>query len=114
MLGISLWFNNPKVHLAKKLFHLRFHRGIHLDERRPEAFEAFARHFLRRVNAEFAALPREIIPPWFTLIACPMSYLTGRGDFARGVVELVAIHCSSRRESAHSFFGWFQWSQHGK
>ena len=34
---------------------LRFHRGIHLDQRRPGAFEAFARNFLRPVDAEFAA-----------------------------------------------------------
>src|SRR2546425_13131131 len=47
--------------------HFRLHRGIHLDERWPGAFEAFARQFLRRVNAEFAAA----------------------GDFAGGVVEHV-------------------------
>ncbi len=50
-----------------KSFHFRLHRGIHLDERRPGAFETFARDFLRRVDAEFAAA----------------------GDFARGVVEHV-------------------------
>ena len=50
---------------AKKLFHLRLHSFIHLDERRPGAFEAFAGEFLRRINAEFAAA----------------------GDFAGGVVE---------------------------
>jgi hypothetical protein len=38
------------------------HGFIHLDQRRPRMFEAFAGQFLRRVNAEFAALPREIIP----------------------------------------------------
>ncbi len=52
---------------SKKLFHLRLHRGIHLDERRPGAFEAFAGEFLRRVEAEFAAA----------------------GDFTRRVVEHV-------------------------
>ena len=39
----------------EKLFHLRLHRRIHLDERRPRAFEAFAGEFLGRVDAEFAA-----------------------------------------------------------
>ena len=43
------------------------HGFIHLDQRRPGAFEAFARNFLRRVNAEFAAA----------------------GDFAGGVVKHV-------------------------
>ena len=52
---------------SKKLFHLRLHRRIHLDERWPGAFEAFAGEFLRRVDAEFAAA----------------------GDFAGGVVEHV-------------------------
>ena len=52
---------------SEKLFHLRLHRRIHLDERRPGAFETFAGNFLRRINAEFAAT----------------------GDFARGVVEHV-------------------------
>lgn len=36
---------------AKKLFHLRLHAFIHLDERRPFAFETFARNFLRRADA---------------------------------------------------------------
>jgi hypothetical protein len=45
--------------------------------------------FLRRVNAEFAA----------------------DGDSAGGVVEH-ANDRSSRRESAHSFFGWFQLREH--
>ena len=52
---------------TKKLFHLRLHRRIHLDERRLGALEVFAGEFLRRVNAEFAAA----------------------GDFAGGVVEHV-------------------------
>jgi hypothetical protein len=34
---------------------LRLHAFVHLDERRPGAFETFARQFLRRINAEFAA-----------------------------------------------------------
>jgi len=51
----------------KKFLHLRLHRSIHLDERRPGAFEAFAGVFLSRINAEFAAA----------------------GDFAGGVVEHV-------------------------
>ena len=33
---------------------------IHFNQRRPGAFVAFAGNFLRRVNAQFAALPREI------------------------------------------------------
>ena len=44
-----------KSQFAKELFHLRLYRGIHLDERRPGAFEDFARQFLCRINAEFAA-----------------------------------------------------------
>ena len=44
-----------KSQFSKELFHLRLHHGIHLDERRPGAFETFARQFLRRINAEFAA-----------------------------------------------------------
>jgi hypothetical protein len=40
---------------AQDFFHLRLHRFIHLNQRRPGAFEAFAGNFLRRVNAEFAA-----------------------------------------------------------
>ena len=44
-----------------------FVRRNPVDERRPGAFEAFARQFLRRINAEFAAA----------------------GDFAGGVVEHV-------------------------
>ena len=40
---------------AEKLFHLRLHRFIHANQRRPGAFETFARNFLRRVNAELAA-----------------------------------------------------------
>ena len=51
---------------SEKFARLRLHRGIHLDERRPGAFEAFARKFFRRVNDEFAAA----------------------GDLACGVVEL--------------------------
>ena len=43
------------------------HIFIHLDERRPGAFEAFARNLLRGVDAEFAA----------------------HRDLARGVVEHV-------------------------
>ena len=46
---------------------LRLHAFIHLDERRPGAFETFAGNFLRRVNAQLAAA----------------------GDFARRVVEHV-------------------------
>ena len=34
----------------KKSFYLHFHLFIHLDERRPNAFETFAGEFLRRVN----------------------------------------------------------------
>ena len=49
------------------LFHLRLHTFIHLDERRPGAFETFAGNFLRRVNAQLAAA----------------------GDFARRMVEHV-------------------------
>jgi len=37
------------------LVNLRLHRGIHLDERRPGTFEAFAGEFLGRVYAQFAA-----------------------------------------------------------
>jgi len=37
------------------LFHLRLHHFIHLDERRPGAFETFARNLLRRVDAGLAA-----------------------------------------------------------
>ena len=44
------------------------------------------REFLRRINAEF----------------------TAAGDFARGGVEHVRSHCSSRRESAHSCRARFQ------
>jgi hypothetical protein len=47
---ISFWLLR-----VEKLFHLRLHRVIHLDERRPGAFEAFAGELLRRVDAEFAA-----------------------------------------------------------
>jgi hypothetical protein len=37
--------------------HINFllHRCIHLDERRPRAFETFAGNFLRRVKAALAA-----------------------------------------------------------
>jgi len=49
------------------LFHLRLYRRIHLDERRPGAFEAFAGEFFRRDNAQLPAA----------------------GDFAGGVVEHV-------------------------
>ena len=52
---------------AEKFFHLRLHVFIHLDERRPGAFETFAGEFLRRVDAEFAAA----------------------GDFAGGVIQHV-------------------------
>ena len=34
---------------------LSVHRFFHLDKRRPGAFETFARQFVRRVEAEFAA-----------------------------------------------------------
>ncbi len=68
----SLWCSSRptlRVHAAppKRFSHLRLHRGIHLDERRPGAFETFTGKFLRRVNAEFAAA----------------------GDFPGGVVEHV-------------------------
>jgi len=53
----------------KKFRHLRLHCGIHLDERWPFAFETFARNFLRRVDAEFAAV----------------------GDFGGGVIERVGL-----------------------
>src|SRR5262245_43541776 len=39
----------------EQFLHFRLHAFINLDERRPGAFETFAREFLRRVNAEFAA-----------------------------------------------------------
>ena len=38
-------------------FHLCLHSGIHLDQRRPEAFEAFARQLVRRVNAVNGLVP---------------------------------------------------------
>ena len=60
-------FFNRLTAFSHELFHLRLHRGIHLDQRRPGAFEAFAGNFLRRINAKFAAA----------------------GDFAGGVVEHV-------------------------
>ena len=75
--------------LAKELFHSRLHAFIHLDERRPGAFETFARQFLRRVETLFAP----------------------DGDFARRVVEHVD-DCSSRRESAHSLSVRFQCQEH--
>ena len=37
----------------EQFFHLRLHRFIHLDERRPRAFETFAGNFLRRVQFHF-------------------------------------------------------------
>jgi hypothetical protein len=52
---------------VEKFFHPRLHGSIHLDERRPGAFKAFAGKFLGCVNAEFAA----------------------DGDFAGGVIEYV-------------------------
>src|SRR5215208_606062 len=39
----------------KHSFHLRLHRGIHLDKRRLGTFKTFARKLLRRVDPEFAA-----------------------------------------------------------
>ncbi len=36
----------------RAIVHLCLHRSIHLDERRPGAFEPFAWEFLRRVEAE--------------------------------------------------------------
>jgi len=49
------------------LFHLRFYRRIHLDDRRLGAFEPFAGEFLRRVETELATA----------------------GDFADGVIKHV-------------------------
>jgi hypothetical protein len=43
------------VPVSKKLFLLRFHRGIFRNERRPRAFEAFLLQFVRRAYPEFAA-----------------------------------------------------------
>ena len=40
---------------VEKFLHLRLHGAIHPDKRRPGAFETFARQFLRRIDAEFAA-----------------------------------------------------------
>ena len=51
---LSLWRRIVTV-VREQRVDLRLHRSIHLDERRPGAFEAFARNFLRRVDAEFAA-----------------------------------------------------------
>src|SRR5437773_7581522 len=67
LLGSSSSFRLSSKAIAKKLFHLRLHCRIHLDEWRPGAFETFAGEFLRRVYAEFAAA----------------------GDFAGGVVAHV-------------------------
>src|SRR5882724_338136 len=64
---ISLW--NARGNSAVERINFRLRGGLHLDERRPGAFEAFAGNFLRRVYAEFGA----------------------DGDFARGVVEHVGI-----------------------
>src|SRR6187455_2000955 len=52
---------------VEELVNSVFHVFAHFDLRRPGALEAFARQFLRRVNAEFAAA----------------------GDFAGGVIEHV-------------------------
>ena len=49
--------------ITEELFYLCFHCRLHLDERRPGAFETFAGEFLRRVAAQLAALPREIVLP---------------------------------------------------
>jgi hypothetical protein len=57
-----------------------------LDERRPGAFETFARQFLRRVNAEFVASPPEIKPDAFRTWLNAIVYLAGQGDVAGGVV----------------------------
>ena len=76
----------------KELFHLRLHAFIHLDERRPGAFETFTGNFLRRVNAQLAA----------------------DGDFARRVVEhvgrtfgenAVALRIGVGREMKQHFAG---------
>ena len=58
-LGLDFAFQN--------VFHLRLHAFIHLDQRRPRAFESFAGNFLRGVKTHFAP----------------------NGDFARRVVEHV-------------------------
>ena len=47
--------------LTKQPDDLSFHCCIHLDERRPWAFEAFAGEFLRRVDAEFAAVAISLV-----------------------------------------------------
>jgi len=52
---------------VEQRIHSLSHGLIHLDERRPGAFEAFAGESFRRINAKFAAA----------------------GDFARRVVEHV-------------------------
>ena len=64
---------------VKSFSTLSFHRRIHLDQRQPWAFEAFARQFLRRVNAEFAVA----------------------GDFAGGVLRRSLHAIESFRHASH-------------
>jgi hypothetical protein len=73
---------------VEKFFHPRLHRGIHLDERRPGAFETFARKFLRRFDAEFAASPREITS---VIGTGPLESLISRGK----AISLVAWSSTS-------------------
>ncbi len=79
-------------YFINKRINFRLHRLIHLDERRPRAFETFAGNFLCRVNAELAAA----------------------GDFARRVVEhvgrafgedAVALRIGVGREMEQHFAG---------
>ena len=60
VISFSQFSSEQRVHFLPHVF-------IHANQRRPRAFEAFARNFLRRVNAGFAAA----------------------GDFTGGVVEHV-------------------------
>ncbi len=65
---VQLWYLIQFLRSSsKRQINFLPHDFIHLDERRPGAFETFARNFLRCVDAEFAAA----------------------GDFAGGVVEHV-------------------------
>ena len=47
-----MYFNTSRLEPG---INFLFHRLIHLDERRPGAFETFAGNFLRRVKTHFAA-----------------------------------------------------------
>ena len=82
-----MYFNTSRLEPG---INFLFHRLIHLDERRPGAFETFAGNFLRRVKTHFAA----------------------NGDFAGGVVkhvgrafgeDAVALRISVGREMEQHF-----------